>query len=145
MRRLTSAVGIVSARGADGPVGMSATSITSLTADPPTLLLCINRKAGLHACLAPGAHLCVSLLSRHQREVSIAFGGALPREARFGVGGWSPDGNGLPSLHEAQANLSCTIDRLMPYGTHSVVIARVDLVKVSDDVAPLLYQDGDYL
>lgn len=145
MRRLASAVGIVTADGPDGPVGMAATSITSLTVEPPAILLCVNRSASIHACLAPDAPLCVSILSRHQQHVSAAFGGAVPREQRFTIGHWSPDRNGLPALAEAQANLSCRIDKLVSYGTHSIVIAQVEGVCLSDDVAPLIYQDGSYL
>ena len=145
MRRLASAVAIVTARGADGPVGIAATSITSVTLDPPALLVCVNRATGLHSCLAPGAPLSISILSRHQREISAAFGGAVPRERRFAFGRWEEDARGLPMLAEAQANLQCTAHTLMAYGTHSVVIASVDAVRVSELVAPLIYQDGDYL
>lgn len=145
MRRLASTVGVVTAHGRDGPVGMAATSITSLTLEPPAVLVCVNRSAGLHGCLTPGAPLAVSILSRHQHEVSRAFGGALPRERRFEIGRWEKDGRGLPMLAEAQANLECTVTSLVPFGTHSVVIATVDAVRVSELVAPLIYQDGDYL
>lgn len=144
MRRLASAVAIVAARGPDGPVGIAATSMTSLTLDPPAVLVCINQQATLHACLVAGARVSISLLSHHQREVSAAFGGAVPRSQRFEVGDWQDDA-GLPALADAQANLCCTIDSLIPYGTHSIVIARVDTVRVSEAVAPLIYQDGAYL
>lgn len=145
MRRLASAVGVVVGQGADGPVGMAATSITSLTMEPPAILLCVNRAAGLHVCLAVGAPLSISILSRDQKEVSMAFGGSMPRDQRFRIGLWQPDINGLPALAGAQANLACHIEQLVPYGTHSVVIARVGAVGLSDAVAPLIYQDGAYL
>ena len=48
-------------------------------------------------------------------------------------------------LAGAQANLSCVIDAMLAYGTHSIVIARVLSAEVSEDVAPLIYQDGAYL
>lgn len=145
MRRLASAVGVVVGQGPDGPVGMAATSITSLTMDPPAILLCVNRASGLHACLAAGAPLSISILSRDQREVSAAFGGSMPRDQRFRVGLWQMDANGLPTLDGAQANLACRIEQLLPYGTHSIVIARVGTVGLSGAVAPLIYQDGAYL
>lgn len=145
MRRLASGVAIVAALGDDAPVGMAATSITSLTMDPPAVLVCVNRSAGLHASLSPGCPISINLLSRHQREVSAAFGGAVARELRFRVGGWTFDHHGLPILDDAQANLSCVVDSLAPYGTHSVVIARVEAVRLSAEVDPLIYQDGVYL
>ena len=145
MRRLSSAVAIVTARGDDGPVGMAATSITSLSLDPPAMLVCVNRTAGLHACLSTGAAICVNLLSADQRDVSAAFGGAIPCDRRFTIGRWGEDGQGLPALTGAQARLSCTVDQMIPYGTHSVVIARVAAVALEGVVAPLIYQDGAYL
>lgn len=145
MRRLAASVSIVVARGDEGPVGMAATSITSLTVDPPAVLVCVNRMTSLHASLVPTAPISVNLLARHQREVSMAFGGGTPREERFKVGDWQEGANGLPALADAQANLECVIDAMLAYGTHSIVIARVIRARVSDTVAPLVYQDGGYL
>lgn len=145
MRRLAASVAVVVAKGDNGPVGMAATSITSLTVDPPAVLVCVNRATSLHALLVPTAPLSVNLLSRHQQDVSAAFGGGLPHEQRFGVGAWREAGNGLPALVEAQANLACVIDAMLAYGTHSIVIARVLEAEISDTVAPLIYQDGGYL
>ncbi|WP_375195097.1 flavin reductase family protein [Sphingobium sp.] len=145
MRRLASGVAIVVARGDDLPVGMAATSITSLTMDPPAVLLCINQSAGIHPCLSPGCPISVNILSRHQRDVSAAFGGAVPRDRRFEVGQWASDVHDLPALDDAQANLACTIDSMTPFGTHSIVVARVETVRLSDSVEPLIYQDGAYL
>jgi len=145
MRRLASGVAIVVARGDGAPVGMAATSITSLTMDPPAILVCVNRTAGIHACLAPGCPITVNLLSRSQRDISAAFGGAVARDKRFEVGDWSIDANGLPLLDAAQANLSCITDVITPYGTHSIVVARVAAVRLSEAVEPLIFQDGAYL
>jgi flavin reductase (DIM6/NTAB) family NADH-FMN oxidoreductase RutF len=145
MRRLAASVSIVVAKGEGGPIGMAATSITSLTVDPPAVLVCVNRSAGLHALLVPTAPLSVSLLSRSQKDVSFAFGGGVPREDRFKSGDWFDGANGLPALTGAQANLECVIDTMLAYGTHSIVIARVLRAAVSDTVEPLIYQDGAYL
>lgn len=145
MRRLAASVSIVVAKGDEGPVGMAATSITSLTVDPPAVLVCVNRMTSLHALLVPTAPLSVNLLARHHREVSMAFGGGIPREARFSVGEWQEGANGLPVLSDAQANLECVIDAMLAYGTHSIVIARVIRARVSGQVDPLIYQDGGYL
>jgi len=145
MRRLAASVSIVVAKGDEGPVGMAATSITSLTVDPPAVLVCVNRMTSLHALLVPTAPLSVNLLGRQHREVSMAFGGGTPRDERFKVGDWQEGANGLPALADAQANLECVIDAMLAYGTHSIVIARVIRARVSGTVAPLIYQDGAYL
>lgn len=145
MRRLAASVSIVVAKGDDGPVGIAATSITSLTVDPPAVLVCINRTTSLHGSLVPTAALSINLLAGTQKDVSNAFGGGTPRAERFKVGDWSTAPNGLPQLEGAQANLDCVIDAILAYGTHSIVIARVLRASVSETIDPLIYQDGGYL
>ena len=145
MRRLASGVAVVTAIGPGGPTGMAATSITSLALDPPSLLLCVNRQASLHAYLAEASAFCVNLLSHAQRDVAAAFGGAVDRPLRFMIGDWSKDDAGVPRLDNAQANISCVVDRLIPHGTHTIVIGAVRGVHTSGPVAPLIYQDGRYL
>jgi flavin reductase (DIM6/NTAB) family NADH-FMN oxidoreductase RutF len=145
MRRLSASVAVVVVRSDDGPVGMAATSVTSLTIDPPALLVCVNRATSIHASLNPGAPLSVNLLSKHQSDVSAAFGGGLPHDQRFAIGSWQMGSQGLPELAEAQANLACVVDTMLAYATHSIVIARVVEARISGEVAPLIYQDGGYL
>ncbi len=145
MRRLASGVAVVTALGEEGDAGMAATSVTSLAMDPLSLLVCVNRQAGLHPCLPAGARFVVNILTSTQREVAAAFGGAVDRPLRFTVGEWSRDAHGLRRLDGAQANLSCVVDQMIAYGTHSIVIGRVDAVRTSGQVAPLIYQDGKYL
>ncbi len=145
MRRLASGVGVVAAIGPDGATGMAATSITSLALDPPSLLVCVNRQASLHACLAPGARFCVSLLGFEHRDIAAAFGGAVARHARFSIGEWSMDAQGIPRLDGAQANFSCAVDQMVAYGTHTIVVGRVDAVRTCGEVTPLIFQDGRYL
>lgn len=145
MRRLAASVSIVVARGDDGPVGIAATSVTSLTLDPPALLVCVNRAASLHATLVPTAPLSINLLSRAQADVAMAFGGGVAQAERFDVGQWTRTAEGLPALDGAQASLECVIDAMLAYGTHSIVIARVLRAKVSAEIAPLIYQDGGFL
>ena len=145
MWRLAASVAIVAARGEAGPIGMAATSVTSLTADPPAVLVCVNRATALHGLLVPTAPLSVNLLSRDQQDVSAAFGGGVSQDERFRIGEWRDGPDGLPELAGAQANLGCVIDAMLAYGTHSIVIARVLRATVSDGIAPLIYQDGTYL
>lgn len=145
MRRLAASVAVVAARGENGPVGMAATSVTSLTVDPPAVLVCVNRATALHGLLVPTAPLSVNLLARDQQDVSAAFGGGVPQDERFRIGEWREGPDGVPELVGAQANLACVIDAMLAYGTHSIVIARVLRAAVSDAVTPLIYQDGAYL
>lgn len=145
MRRLASGVAVVTMQSPDGRVGMAATSVTSLTFDPVAILFCVNKTAGFHAHLAAGSPVCVNILSRTQQAISTAFGSSASRDERFQTGAWEADIRGSPMLAGAQCNLSCTIDTLAPYGTHSIVIASVDAVRVHEAVDPLIFVDGGFL
>jgi len=145
MRRLASGVAIITAKASDGPIGMAATSITSLSMDPPSLLICVNQRASLHACLSVGVRFGITLLSAGQQEIAAAFGSSAARAVRFTSGGWSVDADGVGSLAGSQANLACAVEQLIQYGTHTVVIGRVDGVTAAGEGAPLIYCDGRYL
>ena len=145
MRRLASGVVVATVTTPEGPVGMAATSITSLTFDPLAVLICVNQTTSLHAHLSPGSPICINLLSRDQKDVSMAFGSPAAREVRFATGEWGVDRHGSPMLEGAQFNLSCTIDSMTLYGTHSIVIARVEAARLSEGTDPLIYVDGKYL
>lgn len=145
MRRLASGVAVVTMQSPDGPVGMAATSVTSVTFDPMAILFCVNKASGFHAHIAVGSPVCVNILSRTQQAVSAVFGSSALRDERFRTGSWEADIRGSPMLADAQCNLSCTIDTLTPYGTHSIVIASVDAARVHEAVNPLIFLDGGYL
>jgi flavin reductase (DIM6/NTAB) family NADH-FMN oxidoreductase RutF len=145
MRRLASGVAVVAMQSPGGPVGMAATSVTSLTFDPMAILFCVNKAAGFHTHIAIGSPVCVNILSRAQQAISAAFGSSASRDERFRAGVWEADLRGSPMLAGAQCNLSCTIDTVAPYGTHSIVIASVEAVRVHEAVDPLIFIDGGYL
>ena len=145
MRSLAATVCIVSIAGQDGWNGMTATSVTSVSMDPASVLVCINSSASLHAPLTAGARFCINILKTSQIPHAGAFSTKqLQGAARFAGGDWQADALGLPYLADAQANLLCTIDMAVPYGTHTIFIGRVDAVRVADTVSPLLYADGSY-
>jgi flavin reductase (DIM6/NTAB) family NADH-FMN oxidoreductase RutF len=144
MRRLTSTVTVVTALDKGARVGMTASSITSLTVNPPALLVCVNQSASIHACLEVGRPFCVNLLASAQQEIPAVFAGGLTGEARFAHGVWTSDEHGVPRLEDAQANVSCSVDQMLAYGTHSIVIGRVEAVRIAGGVDPLIFQDGHY-
>jgi flavin reductase len=144
MRRFTTTVSIVTCAHAGSRYGMSATAITSLSADPPSLLVCINKSAGTHRVMSRGGHFCVNVLRSVHVGLSQTFSGRMKGEDRFLHGHWGEVEDGLPFLTDAQANLFCEIVRVVDYETHTIFIARVHSAKISEDICPLLYQDGEY-
>jgi flavin reductase (DIM6/NTAB) family NADH-FMN oxidoreductase RutF len=144
MRRFPAAVSVITAADENRRHGMTATAVTSLSLDPPSLIVCINRETLLHDIMQLGRRFCVNLLRRDQAGLSSAFSGAVAPEARFSVGNWYASTDGVSYLAEAQANIFCRKVAAVPYGTHTIFIGEADAVNVHDPIEPLIYQDAQY-
>ncbi|ALD90048.1 flavin reductase family protein [Cupriavidus gilardii] len=144
MRRMASTVSIITCANEAGAHGMTATAVTSVCAEPSSLLVCVNTAASFHHAISGAERFCVNLLDSSQVDLSQAFSGRLKGAERFSVGSWQLHDDGLPYLEDAQANLFCLVDRRIAYGTHTIFIGRVEHVLIADQVSPLLYQDGSY-
>jgi len=144
MRRLAATVTLVTTSDAQGQrYGMLATSVTSVTMEPPMLLVCVSRSAHLHPALVARKRMCINVLHDEQAELVRAFSSSLPYEERFAVADWdSHTAFALPYLRDAQAVFFCEIDQVVEAGTHSVVIARVLESRAIDAVRPMVYVDG---
>ena len=143
MRRLASAVTIITTGTRDKPLGMTASAVSSLSADPPSILVCVNRSASIHGALAMGNRFCVNLLGEEHADLSFLFGGKAAPEDRFNTGAWDYDH--VPYLRDGQANLHCVVDLLVDYGSHSIVVGKVDAVRIGGPVRPLIYGDGRFI
>jgi flavin reductase (DIM6/NTAB) family NADH-FMN oxidoreductase RutF len=144
MRRLTSAVSVISTLHDGVRFGITVTSVTSVSMAPPSLLFCVNRSSRLHDPVIRSGRFCVNILHAHQIDIADAFSGRTPGADRFLCGEWASDEEDVPYLIPAQANVFCEADAVSSYGTHSIVIGKVREVAVRGQVAPLLYQDGQY-
>jgi flavin reductase len=145
MRRLAATVTIVTVKSGDVRSGMTATAVSSVSADPPAILACVNRGASIHPHLRMGHPFCVNLLSGDHGPLSTAFGGRVPPEDRFAQGLWHAEGTGPPYLSDAQANIFCLVDAMMSYGTHTIFIGKVQAVRVYGAVRPLIYGNGGFI
>jgi flavin reductase len=145
MRRLSAGVAVVCCADEGGPVGLTATSVTSLSMDPPSLLVCINRTASLRGSLAINKPFSVNLLGRQHAEVSNAFGGAVRGEDKFRFGDWEISTSGIPILTDAIARIESVVDLEVEYGSHTIFVGRVTRC-ISDITGdPLIYADGRYV
>lgn len=142
MRALASTVSIVSTRHERRRFGMTATAVTSVSTEPPSLLICINRSASLHGPLLDSRLFCVNILHAWQSALAQAFGAK--DVDRFAHGAWLADERDTPYLGDAQANIFCDVDDVHAYGSHTIVVGKVYHVGVRKPVHPLVYQDGRY-
>jgi flavin reductase (DIM6/NTAB) family NADH-FMN oxidoreductase RutF len=144
LRRFPAAVSVITSADQDRRHGMTATAVTSLSLDPPSLIVCINQATLLHDIMLLARRFCVNVLRRDQAPLSSAFSGALPAEERFGLGDWKTSAEGVTYLADAQINIFCKKAAAVPYGTHTIFIGEAETVNMRDPIEPLIYQDATY-
>ena len=144
LRRLAKAVVVITCRRDNTRFAMAATAVSELSMDPPSLLICVNRTASLHAPLSQGGEFCVNILHASHADIATTCGGGAKGEARFNIGSWAEGPSGTPYLQGAQASFFCRMETGLDYGTHSILIGQVTDVRTEGPVDPLVYVDGRY-
>lgn len=146
MRRVPGPVAIVAVAVDGQRRGLAATAWTSLCADPPTLLACVNRNASAHPILAEAHAFSISLLDRHSAETVAIFSAqrGLDGDARFVDGDWDVGPHGQPLFREAVAAFECVRTSTQAEGTHSILIGQATTVQLRADAEALLYLDGRF-
>ncbi len=130
MRRLVSSVMIITSRDDQGqPHGMAASAVIPVSMDPPSLLVAINRNAGLHSVLRRTRRFCANLLGEHQFPLLAPFSQTALREQRFRSDdwrdAWPQETEALPWLIGAPAVIDCDVELDTDYGTHTLFVGRV--------------------
>jgi flavin reductase len=144
MRRVAATVNVISICVEGQPMGITATAVSSVSMDPPSLLVCINQAASLHEPMADMSHFCVNVLHGSQEEIARLFADRERFALRFASGDWERDGRSPPRLRDAQATILCRRIDSHSFGTHSIFIGVVEDVRVREDVHPLVYLDGRF-
>ncbi len=146
MRRLAAGVAIVTGAHGGTRGGLTATAVCSLSAEPPQLLVCVNRQIEPHDIIRDGAVMGVSLLGTEHRALAARFAGMtrVSGAARFGEGSWLTLKTGASLLEDAVAAFDCVITEAIDTATHTVFIGKVVAVRVRADAAPLLYAEGEF-
>jgi flavin reductase len=144
MRRLAATVSVITCTQGVSRFGVTATAVTSLCAEPASVLVCLNARASITQPLLQDGRFCVNILQSHQAEISTMFGGKAKGEDRFNYGTWLGNDEGVPFLVDAQANLFCRVDGAMPYGTHKIIVGLIEGGGFAPQISPLLFQNGAY-
>jgi len=144
MRRLASTVSVITCASGDRWYGITATAVTSLCAEPASVLVCINQSSSIISPLLSERAFYVNLLNSSHVDISQNFGGRVKGNERFHEGIWKAGERGMPYLCDAQANLFCRVDGDLTYGTHKIIIGRVEGGRFATEVKPLIYQNGGY-
>ncbi|WP_133254447.1 flavin reductase family protein [Paraburkholderia unamae] len=148
MRQYAASVNIITCRARGTWYGMTATAITSLCADPPSLLLCINRGNNFYAAISEASEFCVNLLGTQHQEVSAAFSRTVENPLdKFSSGRWNCELDGIPYLVDSPVNIFCKVASTFSFGTHDIVVGTCERILGSEDAgrsSPLLYTNGQY-
>ena len=146
MRLVASSVSIIATDRDGERRGLTATAMCALAADPPLLLVCVNRKVAAHDLIHRSGCFSVNVLSDAQRDVAAHFSGekGMRGNDRFGVGTWQTLRTGAPILAGAAVNFDCELDQALEVATHTVFIGRVVAAQLDDRQSPLLYAHRRY-
>jgi len=144
MRSLAGAVSIITSAQASHRYGMTATAVCSATADPPTVLICLNKLATTHGAVAKSKVFCVNVLRAEDWELSTSFSGAQAGEGRFKSRDWVKLATGSPVLIDALVSFDCRVVNKLAHGTHTVFLGQVEQVLLGKKGKPLLYSEGQY-
>ena len=143
MRRYIYSVSIMSNKdNADNPNAITVSSVTSISMDPPSLLICINKSSRIHNSIELESKFCINLLNNKQEDLSNICSDEDMYDQRFKDENWNL--NGIPFLKNAQANIFCKVDKLTSYHTHTIVIGLVEDANYADEISTLTYVDGKY-
>ena len=142
MRRYIYSVSIMSNKDDGYLNAITVSSVTSISMDPPSLLICINKSARIHDTLKIGSEFCINLLNKDQEELSNICSDEDSYDERFNDKNWNT--KGVPFLANAQANIFCKVDKLSSYHTHTIVVGLVQDANYSDEISTLTYVNGNY-
>jgi flavin reductase (DIM6/NTAB) family NADH-FMN oxidoreductase RutF len=142
MRRFATGVTIVTTALDERIHGFTVNAFASVTAEPPTVLICVNRSATAHPLISASQRFCANILAVEQRDVAERFSGGEPRERFAGVD-YRIGTSGSPILAGVLAYFDCVVEEELTSGTHTIFLGHV--VETGErDGAPLGYYDRAY-
>lgn len=138
---LPTGVTAITAYGPDGPIGMAANSVTSVSLDPPLLLICPAKSSATWPELRAAGTFCVNVMAGHHEHTCRAF--ARRGADRFAGVAWHQRATG-PGVDGAVAWIGCRVRDEHDAGDHTIVVAEVLDLEAASDVAPLVFFRGAY-
>ena len=143
MMKMTSSVTVIASKEGDSQYAMTATSVVSLTLEPPSMLICINKKASIHSILSEESKLSINILSTSQKEFSELCSNKSKENERFKGDDWSYL-DGIPYATNSVSNLFCECKQIIDYETHSIFMCKIISLINNDSRDGLLYHNASY-
>lgn len=145
MGRAATGVSVVTTDGAAGRFGVTVSAISSVSAEPPLVLACINRRSPVAAAIDGNGAMAVNVLGEHQQPIADTFAGrpVAGPPYDFGCAHWRANRTGSPVLVDAVAVFDCTLEAAYDAGSHRIFIGRV-VEALGGDGDPLVYARRAY-
>jgi len=146
LRRFPAAVSVITSADQDRRHGMTATAVTSLSLDPPSLIVCINQATLLHDIMLLARRFCVNVLRDDQAHISDNFAGrsGVQGAAKFDCATWTTQLTGAPRVVDCLVAFDCRVTASERVGSHFVVFGSVQDIFVAGTGAPLIYANRAY-
>jgi 3-hydroxy-9,10-secoandrosta-1,3,5(10)-triene-9,17-dione monooxygenase reductase component len=142
MANLATGVTVVTASTPDGPVGMTANAVCSLSLEPLLMLVCIDNTARTLPAIRDAGRFGVNVLAAGQEELARLFASKQPEREKFaGVAHTVHDG--IPVIEDVLAWVGCRLERVIPGGDHTIGIGAVEAAEAGDG-EPLVWFRGSY-
>jgi len=136
MSLLTGAVNVITTDGAAGLAGFTASAVCSVTDQPPTLLVCMNRSSFAHRFFVENRSICANVLSAAQQDLSALFANRdVTMADRFAQVAWLPLSTGAPALEGALVNFDGIITHIHDVGSHSIFITELRDIRLPAESA----------
>ncbi|MEU6553223.1 flavin reductase [Streptomyces sp. NPDC046915] len=140
-RKFITGVTVVTTDDDGSPRGLAVNAFSSISLDPPMVLVCVQRTSSTHPALHRASHLGISILAADQLDVAKTF--ASKADDKFAHLAWTPGAYGSPLIDGSCAQLEVEIGERLEAGSHTVFTGRVVSAR-HDDLAPLVYSGGGF-
>ncbi len=138
MADLPAAVSLITTVDSDGvPRGATVSAISSLSLDPPLLLVCLDQRSDTLAALQPGSRLLLHIAADGQQQIAMAL--SRKGEQKFDEIAWTPDASGIPLIEGFANAFRCEVASLYAGGDHTIVVARIEAIAQSPENTPIVY------
>ena len=147
MGRFATGVTVLTVNAPDArPLGMTASSLASVSLVPPLVSVCVDHQAELHDAIIAAPVFVVNVLASEQQRLAEIFagGGGVYGDQRFAEADWTTLTTGAPVLRPCLATFDCRLVEHVPASSHSIFIGCVAAVELDPDLDPLVYVEGDY-
>ena len=148
MRHLAASVTLITTRLGDLRGGLTATAVCSVSAEPPQILVCVNKTASAHDHIGEAGFFCINILSPAHRKIAERFAGmdGVEGDDRFcDMGDWSSLTTGAPVLKGCPVSFDCKLVTRLSAGTHTIYIGEIVDLTLDAEATPLLYADGAFV